>query len=178
MRLTAFSIVGVLFAVFVLWPAWIVRPQVTNQIRSMRSQIELGKVQVRSEPALLEEKRKLEAFCDQVRLMLWPAGEIEQLLGVLSKLAEKSHVSLVSSQPEEQVREPIPLPYGDRYASVSYVITVEGGYHAIAAFVSEMENYSKILRVDEVSILPQETTPHLHLGELRISAFSHREGKK
>lgn len=178
MRLTAFSIAALLFAVFVLWPAWILRPQVADQIRSMRSQIELGKVQVRNEPALLEEKKDLEEFCGQVRLMLWPAGEIEQLLGVLSKLAEKSHVSLVSSQPEEQRREPIPPPQGDRYASVSYVITVEGGYHALASFVSEMENYSKILHVDEVSILPQEMTPHLHLGELRISAFSHREGKK
>jgi Tfp pilus assembly protein PilO len=64
-----------------------------------------------------------------------------------------------------------------QYRKTTYWVTVEGGYYALAKFVSEIESHAKILRVDDFSISPKEETPRVHLGQIHVSAFSRIEEK-
>lgn len=165
------------FLVFIFWPAWFERPMIQGRINVLRTQVQTAETQARLEPQLLEQRKKYEDSTRALISKLPTEGEIQRLLGILSSLGEKSQVTILSSQPEEREGAKIPKPFDQKYLSASYSLTVEGGYHALATFVSEIENYSRLLRVDELSISPQEEAPATHICELKISAFSLKGGK-
>lgn len=169
---------GLFFIFFIFWPAWFTRPVLQTQIQALKGQAEFAKAQVRLEPQLREEKKKYESFTQEIMSRLPTEGELQRFLGILSAIGEKSKVTILSSQPDEQGATKPPKPFDEKYLSVAYVITVEGDYHSLATFVSEVENYSKVLHVDEISIAPQEENLEAHLCEIRISAYSLKQGKK
>lgn len=172
---------GLVFIVFVLWPAWIKRPQMEAQIKILRSQIQLGRVRIAQEPKLLAERKEHEAFVKEAQSRLLKEEEREGIVGILAGIAEKSQVTLLSTEPQDQDQtnsEKIPAPFDSKYRKISYLVTVEGGYHQWAAFVSAVENHSKIFRVSESSISPKEETPRIHLGQVLISAFALRDQTK
>ena len=159
---------------FVLWPAWVGRWQNQMSIQQLRLKIDSARYQIQQEPKLREEERAHESFIEEARLRLFTESEIQRLLGLLTEIGQRSKVALLSSQPQPETVK-ISEPYQQKYQAHSYVIALEGGYHALATFVSEVENHSKILRVDEFSVSPREETPGMHLGEIRLSAFLKRE---
>ena len=124
----------------------------------------------------MAEQIAYEAFIKETKDRLFTEKEIQGLLGVLADLAQKSKVVLLSSQPQSTASEEIPSPHDKKYHSLSYVLALEGGYHALSTFVSEVENYPKLIRVDDFSVTPREETPGVHGGELRLSVFQRREG--
>ena len=159
---------------FVIYPAWVTRWQNQEKIRNLHQQIGFAKLQIQSEPKLLEEERVYESFIQETRTHLFTEGEIQRLLGILTEIGQRSKVALLSSQP--QVNTPkIPDPFDKEYQAHSYVLTLEGGYHALAAFVSEIENYSKIIRVDQFLITEREETPGVQVGEIHLSVFLKKE---
>ena len=166
---------GVIFFLFIFWPAWIGRPQTQNRIQMLRNAISVAQTQIRQEPKLLEEKRELEAFVQAAHRGLLTENDTQGLTGILTEMSEKSHVSLLASQPQTETQA-IPAPFDQRYAVMSFVLAVEGGYHALASFISEIENYPKTLRVNEFSTLPRDEKPGILVGEIRLSAFFKREG--
>lgn len=169
---------GIFFIPFLFWPAWIQRPFLSSKLQNLRSQIRAAQNQIQLEPALLQQGKKYAEEIDFTQKRLFSHNELQGILGILSNLAERSHIKLVGSQPEEQKQSKIPTAYENKYVSASYIISVEGGYHSLATFVSEMENYRKILRIEELTISPQEGKSGVHLGEMRISAFSSQKAGK
>lgn len=161
---------GLLFLILIFWPAWIARPQIQGRIQLLRNQIEEAQAQVRLEPKLLEEQKRYETLIEKTQARLLTESESQGLLGILTEIGKKSRVTLLASQPQSETQK-VPAPFAEKYVAYSYLITVEGGYHALATFVSEIENHAKLLRVDEFSVMPQEETPLIHLGEIRLSIF-------
>lgn len=159
-----------LFFVFIFFPAWIIRPQIDNQVEALRSQIQIVQGQIGQEPKLVEDKQKYETSLKRIRERLFNEDEMQRLLGLLAEMGQKSKVTLLSSKPDETAAK-LPVPFDQSYAVSSYFISVEGGYHDLADFVSKIENYQKLLKVEEYLISPQEKTPKTHLCELKISAF-------
>lgn len=158
--------------IFVIWPAWIQRPMLVGRMDSLRSQIQTAQNQVNLEAQLMKEKKEYEDEIQKTQARLFTHGELQGILSILSEIAEKAHVVLLSSQPEEEKNNRIPALNADRYESAAFIITVEGSYHALATFVSELENYKKLLRIEELIISPQEEKPTVHLSEIKISSFS------
>lgn len=180
-RFLAGLIGGALLIIFVLWPAWVVRPQLHGEAETLKNQILLARGQIAQEPRLLEEKKASEALVAEVRSRLLRAEEGERFVGILAELAERNRVTLVSTEPEKKDEEggsPLPPPFGERYRQYSYRVTVEGGFHQLASLVSEIENHPKVLRVSEISISPREEDPRSQLAELLVSGFALQEGKK
>lgn len=167
MRILGYGGGGILAFFFIFIPAWWSRPPLLNQVAAVRSQIQLGQAQVGQEAKLVEERKSYEAFVKETESKLLSRNEQERLLGILAELSKKAGVTLVSTQPKD-LAEKIPAPFDKKYRFVSYQLTVEGGYHALAAFVSEIENYPKLLRVVEFSVTPQEKNPRVHLSQIQI----------
>ena len=182
-RLRLLSLIGgtVLFFFLIFCPAWFVRPHLQTQIRQFRNQIHLAQSRISQEPKLLEEKREHEAFVKDAQSRLFDEREGDRLVGILARMAEESQVALLSTEPqgrEEAGNGKFPPPFDKKYRGFSYLITVEANYHQLATFVSQIENYSKILRITELSIVPKEETPKIHLGQILVSAFATQGGKK
>lgn len=178
------SAAGLFFAVFLVWPAWISRPQQTAQARAIRTQIQLAKVQIHQEPALFRQRKEEEDFIRGIHGNLLKEGESEKIVGILASLAEKSRVSLLGTEPliEDQQgaeqNQSLPAPFNSDYRRITYLVTLEGGYHPLAEFVSNLENHPKIFRIEELSIVGREETPKVHLAQVMVSAFGLAEGKK
>ncbi|MBI4115826.1 MAG: type 4a pilus biogenesis protein PilO [Candidatus Omnitrophica bacterium] len=162
---------------FIFWPAWVGRIQLQGKITILRSQIELAKKQIAQEPKLLEEKKGYEITIKEVNSKLHTEKETHELLGFLDNLTEKTEVSILSSSPKENEIK-LAEPFNERYGTVSYSLNLEGGYHQLGSFVSEIENNSKILRVNELSILPREEIPATHMIQMEIAAFYQKEQGK
>jgi len=170
---------GLLFLVFILWPAWVLRPAVHAEVQQLKNQIRLGEARIGQEGQIRKEKEEKEAIVRGVRSKLLTEEEAERLVGILAGIAETSGVTLLSTEPEEEgAREGLPPYFEGKYRRFSYVVTIEGGYHPIAMFVSEMENHPKIFRISELSIMPKEETPKIHLGQIIITAFATVESAK
>lgn len=177
-RLGVISAGSLFFLVLIAWPAWIVRPQLRSQIGALRIQNQLAQTTIQQEPKILEERKLHEAVVTQTVPRLLKEGEGEQVVGILAGIAEKSQVTLVSVEPESEesdAKAKFPPPFDTKYRRFSYWVTVEGGYHSLAAFVSEIENHPKILRIAELSIASKEETPRTHLGRVLVAAFALRK---
>ncbi len=175
-RLSLFAVCLVVFIPFVVWPAWILRPYHQIQMKELSARVNSAKAQIQQEPKLLAEQIAYDSLIKETQARLFTEKEIQGLLGVLADLAQKSKVVLLSSQPQTTASEEIPAPYGKKYHSLSYLLALEGGYHALSTFVSEVENHPKLIRVDDFSVTPREETPGVHVAELRLSVFQKREG--
>jgi Tfp pilus assembly protein PilO len=170
-----------LFFFFIFWPAWLKRPFLQGRIQMLRGQIQVAQAKIAQEPQLEVERKEHEAFVESVQDRLLREREGEGIVGILAGLAEKSQVALLSTEPQEQDdrgAEKIPAPFDSKYRRISYLLTVEGGYHQLATLVSNIENHSKIFRVAEFSVTPREETPSVHLGQILVSAFALKEGRK
>ncbi len=164
-----------LFVAFIFWPAWIQRPLIGFRTKDLRSQIQLGKARIAQQPKLLAERKEHEAFVTDAQSRLLKSEEGEGIVGILASLADKSQATLVSTEPQsldQNASEKFPPPYDSKYRRISYLVTLEGGYHPLATFVSALENHPKIFRVSEFSITPKEESPKIHLAQVVISAFT------
>lgn len=171
-RLGLAVVLGILFIVFMVWPAWGVRPQLLAQIESFRSRNQTAQVQIYQEPKLLEERREHEAFIQKIQSRLFKEARKERIVGILAGIAEKSHVRLLGiapREPEEEIK--IPAPFDTKYDKASFAIRAEGDYHQLATFAREIENHPTILRVEEFSISPEGEDVRVHYGEVLLSAF-------
>lgn len=169
------AIFGILvFLIFIVGPAWIQRPVIKKEIAGLRSQIQSAERQIQLEPQLLAEQKKYNELVTQTKARLFTEEETQRLLGVIVNMAEKSGMTVLSSQPQLEA-EKILEPFNKKYFPLSYLISLEGGYHELVQFISILEGYSKILRVNELSMKTQELKSHSHLGEVRLLAFVLKE---
>ena len=173
-RLAGISMGGLIFIVFIAWPAWFVRPQVQTQLQGLRGNLAMAEAKIRQEPKIAEEEKQCESFIQKSVSHFFTEADSQGLIGILTELGEKSGVTLLSTQPQSD-SSVIPDPFKERYAASSYVLALEGGFHAVATFVSELENYEKILRVEDLSLTPREEEPTTLVGELRLTAFLLKE---
>lgn len=164
----------ILFLVFVFWPAWAIRPQLKDRVDSLRGRLLTAETQIRQEPKMIEQRMNDEAFVKKVRGRLLKAEEKERVPGILAEIAKQSKVMVLEITPADQESQDTGNPAAPQlegYQAMYYDMTVEGGFHELATFVSEIENYAKILRVEEFSITAREESPQSHLGGIRVTAF-------
>lgn len=161
---------GLLFIIFIFWPAWVLRPSVKGKIQGLKSSLAAAESKIRLEPKMLEEKKSHEAFLQNSISRFFTGPETQGLASVLTEMGEKNGVKLLSTQSEKDAGN-IPGDYRDKYSALTYLVAVEGGFHSLGSFMSDIENYKKFLRVDELSVTPQEDAPKQLVGEIRVTGF-------
>lgn len=180
-RLVASAVGGLIFLILVAWPAWVSRLQEKSQVESLSIQIQMAQAQINQEPALLKQRKEQEDFIRQTHERILREGEGEKVVGILASIAEQSHVTLLGTEPTQEFQpgeeEGLPAPFNKRYRRTSYIVSLEGGYHPLAEYVSRLEDHQKIFRIDELSIVPKEENVKIHTAQVLVSAFALVEGK-
>ena len=169
-RLAAIAGGSFLFFIFLVWPAWIERPHLQGQVKNLRSSLALAESKIKLEPNLIKEKERYDAFIHETASRFLTEQEAQSLLGIFTEMADKAGVKLLSTQPQTDVPI-IPDPFKDKYVPLTYLLAVEGGFHGLGTFISNVENYTKILRVEEFSAAPREENPSTLVGEIRLTAY-------
>lgn len=167
------AIFTVIFVVFI-WPAWFSRVEVKNKIKGIETQIIRLQTLRRKEKGWMQDKEDYQNFIQEVKERLHAATETSLLLGLISKLASQSDVSIIASRPHNTSPE-FPKPFDAVYEAHLYDFTVEGGYHEMGEFISRIESNPKILQIQLFHMNPREKNPGVHIANLTISAAS---GKK
>jgi hypothetical protein len=164
-------------SIFFVWPAWITRLEVRQQVNDLKNQVTMTQNLLRRKPQLLQDKDKYIKFSQEVKSRMFQPGEASLLLGIVSKMAQESKVSIVSSNPKA-FGVKFPPPFDVQYVASAYDFTVEGGFHEFGEFISKLENYSKVLRVQTFHIMPQdkqdkeEKGDGAHLASLSLTAVA------
>lgn len=160
------------FGYFIAHPAWFKRAALKQQIAATEGQIIRLQTLKRNERGWREDKENYLKYIKSVEARLYLPGETALLLGKISKLAEQSGVSIVSSNPQESAAVSFPEPFKQKFKPGLYDFVVEGGYHQLGDFVSRIEAYPKILRIETFQINPIEDSPDRHIAKMTLSAVS------
>ena len=116
----------------------------TLESRNMRARAELAKRNVEAIRAEVEmHSRDLE-----VMRQLVPTGnEVPALLEQVSTAARRVGLDLATVQPE-------PVIEGDQFDTYRYKISVTGGYHAVAEFLTNVGSLTRIIAPVNVALTP------------------------
>lgn len=166
-------IVTVLF-IFLVYPAWIKRFEIKAKADASKAQIAQTNALFRKRPELVKIKEDSLVFIKDSKERMYTPSEASLLLGVISKMANDSKVSIVSSKPRP-FEGKLPAPFDAQYEASLYDVTVEGGYHAVGDFVSRLESNPKILRIQVFNIHVKENSDNVHLADFTLSAVSSRK---
>ena len=167
---------GIFLLIFVAGPAWIERPQIRTQIRTLEGQILLTKTLFLKKPQLLKTKESYSKLIAKAKSRLYEAGESSLLLGALAQLATQSNVSVVASAPKDSASK-FPSPYDVAYEGDWYGFTVEGHYHDLGTLTGKIESNAKQLRVEKFTLKSRPETPGIPLAEIHLSAVSKKKEK-
>ena len=105
-----------------------------------------------------------------------PAGqEIPKLLEDLSDMAKKSNVKIIGITPlqvkqQSQDSEAI-------YQEIPILISARSGYHELGKFLSDLENADRFMKVADIKIKENSTTPKRHDVELLVLTYVLLENK-
>lgn len=144
---------GGLFVIifFVLVPLSIKIASMQDEERKMVTTLGGAQSRVKRMSELQKQMESLQKEIEDAKAGLLQIRELDQLLGELSKLAEKNKVHIVGSRPVDAKFE-LPAPYNQRFLIASYELTAESGFHNFGRFINDIENYNKWLLVRELTI--------------------------
>ncbi|WP_346795643.1 type 4a pilus biogenesis protein PilO [Halomonas sp. Bachu 37] len=112
-------------------------------------------------PGMLEQLSTLELQMEQLRAMLPTDAEVPSLLDSISDAAVDNRLTIENIR----LRAPVTQQY---YIEQPFDIQVRGGYHEIAAFISDMADLSRIVTQHDFTLAPVAQTG----GELRLSMLA------
>lgn len=165
----AFAVGALLFAVFLVIPAWVDRPSLRRNVQNMETQIRLVNDLNRKRPGLEEKRKAAEAFLGECRQRVFTSQDADKLLGQLSKMAGEARVDIQASKPLEE-KTVFTAPYHLKYQPCGYEFIVKGGYHDLGELVSRIESCNKFLVIRSLSIAADKETPNRHVAELKLWA--------
>lgn len=173
------SSIGLVLLVFIIYPAWIGRVEVKAKLEATRGQVAQTNNLFRKKPELSRLKEESLLFAKASKERMYTPSEASLLLGTISKMANDSKVSIVASKPKPPEGK-FPVPFDAQYESSLYDVTLEGGYHALADFVSRVEANEKILRIQSLSFHPrtEEDKQKGLLADVTLAAISVKQQVK
>ncbi|MBK6489713.1 MAG: type 4a pilus biogenesis protein PilO [Gemmatimonadetes bacterium] len=116
----------------------------TLESRNMRARAELAKGNVEA----LKAEAEMHARDLEVMRQLVPTGnEVPALLEQVSTAARRVGLDLATVQPE-------PVIEGDQFDTYRYKISVTGGYHAVAEFLTNVGSLTRIIAPVNVALTP------------------------
>ncbi len=175
LRIAGLAVGAAVILFGMIWPAWISRIDVRQQIRDHQGRILIAQGQMRKKPEWLKQKEEYRKFILDSKGRIYGHGETSRLLGVISKLAGESKVGIIASQPKV-FEGKLPEPFAKQYQAELYDLTVEGNYHDMGNFIAHLESYPKMLRIRSFRISPRTDSPKACVAEVTLSVVSFKEG--
>jgi type IV pilus assembly protein PilO len=116
----------------------------TLESRNQRARAELAKGNVE---ALKAEAESYARDLEVMRQLVPTGNEVPALLEQVSTAARRVGLDLATVQPE-------PVIEGDQFDTYRYKISVTGGYHAVAEFLTNVGSLTRIIAPVNVSLTP------------------------
>ncbi len=131
---------------WLVWSAqWEALDNGAESERKLRTEFERKVAQAQHLDVLRKQKTEVEAQVLQQERQLPAKAEIDALL------AEISQVGAVRGL-QFELFKPGQLKIGEHYAELPIEIRLSGSYHALAGFVSDVANMSRIVTIDRIAL--------------------------
>jgi len=171
------GLIAAVLGYFIIYPAWFKRAGMKSLIAVTEGQIIKLQTLKRNERGWRDDKEKYLQYIHDVKQRLYLPGETALLLGKISKIAEQTGVSIVSSMPQDVASVQFPKPFDEKFKPELYDFVVEGGYHQLGQFISQIESSPKILRVENFRLSPLDDYRDRHMAKFTLSAVSLTESE-
>jgi len=159
---------------------FILKPQITKlsatlaKTKSLRGELKAAEADI----AKIDKfKHDIEIYKEKVDLYekrLPIEQEIPSLLENLSRMAKKSNITIVGITPVAvgSLKGQRPSTMTDQiYQEVPILISAKSGYHELGAFLSDMENADRFMKVVDIEIRSNKASPKKHDVELLIYTY-------
>lgn len=168
-----FGVLGTLL--FVVYIYFIFLPQLTKDVVVTGKALTLSK-DLKEGKNLIGQtdtfKKKVDEYKDKIELYeqkLPAQQEIPSLLENLSKMARNANISIIGITPV--VLKSQKEKKGLVYKEIPILITAKSGYHELGRFLSHLESGDRFMKVVDISIKANSTTPKKHDVELMVYTY-------
>jgi type IV pilus assembly protein PilO len=161
--------------VFVVYFQFILRPQIAGTARAVmkmtraRADLASAKSAISNIEALKKDIGSYKAKIVRYEEMLPAAEEIPSLLENLSTMARKSNVKIVGITPMATKKELKAKP--QIYKEIPILISAKSGYHELGKFLSNLENSDRFMKIADIEIRTNRSTPKKHDVELLVVTY-------
>lgn len=162
-------------AALVLYIYFIFLPQVLNDVNDIKRIIKT-KAELKAAESLIAGreglKKKVGEYNEKINLYekkLPAQQEIPNLLENLSKMAKSANITIVGITPVELKTQKEKT--NSVYQEIPILITAKSGYHELGRFLNNLENGSEFMKVVDIGIKADATTPKKHDVELMIYTY-------
>ncbi len=172
------AIIGFLFINFLLIPQIMKVTDLLSKAGKSRADIKSANLEVARIPEL---KKKIDTFRDKVdsyEKMLPAEREIPTLLEDLSAMAKRSKVKIVGIVPVTQAAKTDIDKKGQIYQEIPILISAKSGYHDLGAFIGDLENSRRFMKIVDISMKTSKASPVKHDVELIVCTYILLKGAK
>ena len=165
-------IAAVLYLYFVFVPQVIRVFGVTVSTGKMKSELKSARLVIadmnKIENDLRENSEKVESYEKKL-----PAEqEIPALLENLSNMAKGSNIKIVSIVPAvSYFKDDKSVKKSLIYREIPILITAKSGYHELGHFLNNLENADRFMKVVDIGIKANKTSPNKHDVELMVCTY-------
>lgn len=156
----------------------ILRPQISRimVVLSQRGRVALDLRMARSDVSNIGRyKSDIEAYKEKVDLYekrLPAEAEIPGLLEDLSVMAKRSGITIVGITPVPKA--PVKEEKAEKeriYQEFPILISAKSGYHELGSFLNDMENAARFMKVVDIEIRTNKSTPKKHDVDLIVCTY-------
>lgn len=171
-------VIGMIFLIaFVLYLYFIFVPQIVR-VPTLFGKVNKITVELKSAKSTGTEmeglKKRLVEYNEKVEWYekkLPVEREIPNLLENLSDMAKGSNIKITSIMPAPAVLENNAQRQSKMYQEIPIRITARSGYHELGRFLSNLENSDRFMKVANIGIKSNKTSPKQHDIELTVCTY-------
>ena len=170
--------IGLIFLIaFVLYLYFVFVPQIAR-VSTLLGKVGKITAELKSAKSTSAEmeglKKKLVEYNEKVEWYekkLPVEQEIPNLLENLSDMAKASNIKITSIMPAPAAPENNAQRQSKMYQEIPIRITARSGYHELGRFLSNLENSNRFMKVTNIGIKSNKTSPKQHDIELTVCTY-------
>ncbi len=172
--LTIFAVLlaAVLYLYFVFVPQVVRVVKLTADAGKMKSELRSARVLIKDFERLKSDLEERSQKVESHEKKLPAEQEIPALLENLSNMAKNSNIKIVGIVPAmSYLKDDKSVKKSQIYQEIPILITAKSGYHELGSFLNSLENAGRFMKVADIDIKFNKTSPKKHDVELMVSTY-------
>lgn len=159
-----------LFLIFLL-PTFVHYKRLTGAVHKVQSDIDFSKLKIAQINQLHINKQN---FLDEIQSLekrMLSDDEVTGIVGRLSELCKEQDLKLIGSRP---LANPLGFKVDPNAMFIPHFfeIHLEGGYHKLGIFLSELRNYHRLVQLNYLEIEPNKDNEAEHSILVKVAVYS------
>lgn len=165
-------IAAALYLYFVFVPQAVRVFGLTVSTGKMRSELESARILIKDFKRLASDLKKQGLKVELYEKKLPAEQEIPALLENLSNMAKGSDIKIVGIAPAmSYFKDDRSVGKSRIYREIPILITAKSGYHEFGSFLNNLENADRFMKVADIGIKANKTSPKKHDVELMVCTY-------